>query len=232
MGVMGILTSVAVLALQVANPPVSDPESTRAPNGPLDRKPNEPVSSPAPVPAGPAGARGSGGLRGEAESVARMPGVRPGERTQPPAAPANVEVPGTVRVRSELGKRFKLVESVILLDGVTVAQRRADQGHELEREFDAFNGLVTPGAHAMTVTLVYEGRNPGLFSYVDNYRMRVVSSYAFEAAADRPAALEVVARERKDGNLPLDKRPFLEVVPASGSGATPLADTAAAPAAR
>jgi hypothetical protein len=138
-----------------------------------------------------------------------------------------VDVPGTVRVRSELGKRFKLVEATILLDGVPVAQRQARDGQELERSFEAWKGPVTPGAHAMTVTLVYQGRNPAVFSYMDDYRVRAVSSYAFDAAPDRPAAMEVVARERKDGNLPLDKRTYVEIVPLPGSGVAPVPTAAA-----
>ena len=77
-----------------------------------------------------------------------------------------------------------------------------------------------PGRHAVNVILVYQGRNAGLFNYVDDYKFRVQSSYAFEAFADRPAALDVVARERKGISVPLEQKPTMEITPGAGSGAT------------
>ena len=42
--------------------------------------------------------------------------------------------------------------------------------------------MVVPlrrGEHALTATLVFQGRNVGPFSYLGNYRYRVESTYSF-----------------------------------------------------
>jgi hypothetical protein len=72
----------------------------------------------------------------------------------------------------------------------------------------------------VNVVLVYQGRNAGLFNYLDDYTFRVQSSYAFEAFANRPAVLDVVAKERKGISVPLEQKPTMEISPAPGSGAT------------
>jgi hypothetical protein len=74
----------------------------------------------------------------------------------------------------------------------------------------------------LTATLVYEGRNAGPFSYLDNYRYKVQTTYPFElAAGEAPAAIQVVAHERAGANLKIENRPLVEVVAAPGSGVTP-----------
>ena len=198
---MVVMGWAVVMAMQLADPTVADTDQPRPPAGPVDRKATEPVPSPAPV---------------ELEA-----GVQSGERVGPPAAPTTV--PGEINVRSELGTRFKLVEATVLLDGIPVAERRAKPGQELERSFEAWTGPVRAGPHAMTVALIYEGRNPRVFNYMDDYQFLVTSSYPFQAASDRPAALDVVVRERKGASVPMEKRPYLEITPAGGSGVTPAA---------
>jgi hypothetical protein len=146
------------------------------------------------------------------------------ERTErpAPAEPRTLAIPTRVQFDNQMGKRFRLVEATVLVDGREVAHRRAAAGEELESQFQAYQGTIAPGNHALMVDLVYEGRNVGPFNYLDNYRYRVDSSYAFTVrATGRPANLDVVARERKGVNLPPEKRPVVEITPAQGSGAFP-----------
>jgi hypothetical protein len=155
------------------------------------------------------------------------PGVDPFERqADPPAAAprrADVNVPAAIEVRNEMGKRFRLVEAVFFLDGAEVARRTAGKGEDFQPAFRAYEGTLRPGAHALTVTLVYEGRNTGPFTYLDNYKYRVESTYAFSvAAADRPATLSVVAHERPGPNVPLEKKPMLDITPTATSPITPI----------
>jgi hypothetical protein len=210
---MMVMGWVALLALQAgdpASPAGMNADTTRSVPGPVDRKLDEPVPdrSRGPRPASTAGGAPARAL---------------------PATPANVS--GLVVVRSELGKRYRLIEASVAIDGDEVARREAPKGQELERSFTAFDGALTPGRHAVSVTLVYEGRNAGVFSYVDNYKFRVQSSYAFDAVGNGPAALNVVARERPGADVPLEKKPTMEISPAPGAGVVPVAvETAAAPA--
>jgi hypothetical protein len=146
--------------------------------------------------------------------------------------------PGSVDVRSEMGKQFRLIEAALVLDGQEVARRTAPQGQELEHTFQlwssgeapvnrservAIDGWLRPGEHALTVRLVFEGRNVGPFNYLENYKYRAESNFAFEVGTgDRPAAIQVVARERPGRNLPPEQKPFLSIEPAPGSGAIPV----------
>jgi len=135
----------------------------------------------------------------------------------------NGAVPVRVFVRNEMGGRFKLVEARVVLDETEVVHQNASGKKELERSFSALETPIKPGSHALTATLVYEGRNAGPFSYLDNYRYKVQTSYPFELAeGEDPAAIHIVAHERGGANLRLERRPILEVMAAPGSGVTPM----------
>jgi hypothetical protein len=138
--------------------------------------------------------------------------------------PANVAVPAMIEVHNEMGKRYRLTEVAVLLDGVEVARVRAPKGAELARDFPAFAGPLPAGEHAVTVTLVYDGRNPGPITYFDDYHFRAESTSAFTVTSDGrgPAKLDVVARERKGMNVPFEKKVELEIAPVAGSSATPV----------
>ncbi len=87
----------------------------------------------------------------------------------------------------------------------------------------AIDGWLQPGNHAMTVTLSYEGRNVGPFTYLASYKTRVEQTYAFTLGDDhRPASFEVVAREEGGSRLTSNPTVTLKVVPEPGSGARPL----------
>jgi hypothetical protein len=204
MGTVSVLWA-AMVFMQAGDPTYVDPDTPRTQEGPVHRKAEEPVARPAPTETAP--------------TQQQRPAEQPAQFELPPAAPPAV-VPGTVRVRSEMGKRYRLVEATVAMDGDQVAQRRAPKGSELEKDFTAYKGPVSPGRHAVHVTLVFQGRNAGLFNYLDDYTFRVQSTYAFEAFANRPAALDVVAKERKGISVPLEQKPMLMIAPAPGSGAT------------
>jgi hypothetical protein len=150
---------------------------------------------------------------------------------------------GSIDLRSDMGKRFRLTEAVLVLDGAEVARRTAAPGKELEHTLRLWSSGQTPvnaervagdgplhaGHHALTVRLTYEGRNVGPFSYLDDYKMRAESTFAFEVDnADRGAALQVVARERANPKAPLRAEPLLTIEP--GSSADPIAPPSKEPA--
>jgi hypothetical protein len=160
--------------------------------------------------------------------LARGPGVP--DRIGFPVNDGRDGAHGSVEVRSEMGKRFRLTDALLILDGQEVARRTAAPGQELERTFRlwssdqppihaservASDGLLRAGGHAVTVRLTYEGRNVGPFSYLDDYKMRAESTFAFEVGnPDRPAALQVIARERANPKAPLRAEPSLTIEPA------------------
>ena len=139
---------------------------------------------------------------------------------KPPARP---ELSASVDVRSDLGKRFRLVEERITLDGSELSHRTAARGEELEHSFRAYDGPVSPGSHTVSVTLVYEGRNAGPFTYLDGYRYRVESSADFTAEASaRPAAIQVLAYERPGAMVPIEQKPTMEIKTGVDSSVTPV----------
>jgi hypothetical protein len=131
-----------------------------------------------------------------------------------------VSLPATVDVNSNMGKRFKLVEARVAIDGQELSHRVAAAGQELEPQFRAFDGEVAPGPHQVTVNLVYEGRNVGIFTYMDDYKIRMQSSAEF-SVQDRahPAAVQVLAYERSGVTIPVEKRPTMEIKAGTGPGA-------------
>jgi hypothetical protein len=174
------------------------------------REPATPAGAESPAPPPPATRSPDQAIEQEARQAARR-----ADETAP-------SIPAQIEVQNQMGKRFKLVEAAVYLDGIEVAHRKAVGGKELENRFHAYDGAISPGGHAVAVELTYEGRNVGPFTYLDNYRFRVDSSYAFSAqVSDRPASLQVVARERKGANVPMEQRPMVEIAPAEGSGAWP-----------
>ena len=129
MGMVSV-TWVAMVFLQTGDPTYVDPDKPASPAGPVHRKADEPVPSPAPT-----------------QPSARPQAETPAEETRSVEQPAAALAPavGTVRVRNEMGKRYRLVEMTVALDGEQVGYRRAPDGTELEKDFDAFQGPVVPG---------------------------------------------------------------------------------------
>src|SRR5689334_5578124 len=63
-------------------------------------------------------------------------------------------MPASVELRSELGKRFRLLEERVSIDGKLVSQRVANRGQELEPRTRLYDGNVPPGWHIVNVVLV------------------------------------------------------------------------------
>jgi hypothetical protein len=122
----------------------------------------------------------------------------------PDARPAlEPELPVAIDFVNSMGKSFRLVELELSIDGARVERRVADKDGELPRRFPAWKGPVTPGPHTLTATLVFKGRNRGVFTYVDGYTARVESRQRFVVGPERAVALTVTADERRDPTLPL-----------------------------
>jgi hypothetical protein len=158
--------------------------------------------------------------------AAPLPAGAPNDTERSIVVP-DTTLPVTVDVNSNLGKRFKLIDARVVMDGRELAHRTADPGQELEHQFRAYDGEVGPGPHQVTVALVYEGRNVGLFTYMDDYKIRVQSSADF-TAQDRahPAAVQVLAYERSGFTIPVEKRPTMEIKTASAAAGPAVGATA------
>lgn len=153
--------------------------------------------------------------------------VPPREEAAPAPRPSlePAKLPVAIEVRSDLRKRFRLVEARISLDGHELTRIIAPKGEELASSFRAFDGPLGLGRHAITVALTYQGRNAGPFTYLDDYRYRVESSGEFTVEMGRVATINVLAYERPGATVPVEEKPTMVIKAVSTAG------TAAAPAA-
>jgi hypothetical protein len=153
------------------------------------------------------------------------PQARSTAPSEPTVARANerTRVPASIDVRNELGKRFRFVEARVVMDGLELTRQTAAPGKELSSTFRAFDGQVGPGPHIVRVSLVYEGRNTGPFTYLDDYRFVVESTAEFTAPrGEGPAAIDIRAYERPGATVPLEEKPAVEIRAAPGSAAQPV----------
>ena len=136
--------------------------------------------------------------------------------------------------RNEMGSSFYLESVSYALDGASVFTK-ADQDGDLDRkpELEIFSGRVVPGSHQVSVQLVYRGRGYGLFGYLDGYRFKVQSTYAFNAEAGKVSTIKVIGFEkgglmaqlkdrpavRYDVDVQREEAPRTGLVPAAAEGA-------------
>lgn len=155
----------------------------------------------------------------------------------PPPAPVTVQKTSTTSVvptpdaippvrietRSQMGKRFRLTDAILVIDGIQVSHFQAQPKLELDLTTRALDVYLDGGQHTLTVILVYQGRSAGLFSYLDQYRFRAVTSYPFylEKAVGQPV-IRILGRERPGANVPLEKKPTVDISSTLGSGITPM----------
>src|SRR6478672_1351281 len=69
--------------------------------------------------------------------------------------------------RNEMGSMYTPIRYTYALDGAEIFSRADDSGKLAEqKEFEVYNGAITPGNHTLSVQMVYQGNGYGLFSYL------------------------------------------------------------------
>jgi len=142
---------------------------------------------------------------------------------RPPSSPDSIP-PVRLESRSLMGKRFRLIDAVFLVDGIQIAHLTAAPKQELDLASRALEVALLRGQHTLTVVLVYQGRSVGLFSYMDSYRFRAVASYPFylEKPVEGTPVIHVLARERPGALVALEKKPMVDISAPFGFGVTPM----------
>jgi hypothetical protein len=111
--------------------------------------------------------------------------------------------------RNEMGASFSLARAQYSLDGTPIFNRRDSGEGELADadEIEIFNGTVAPGNHQISVYLEYRGNGFGIFSYLNDYKFKIKSSYTFTAEEGRVTSVRVVGFEKGGITTELTERP-------------------------
>lgn len=111
--------------------------------------------------------------------------------------------------KNEMGSSFKIVRLDIDLDGSEIVSLRSDtKAAKLDqKEFDVYNGSITPGAHQVSVFAEYQGDGYGIFNYFADYKFKVKATYTFNAEEGRLTTVKVYGYEKGGITTPLKDRP-------------------------
>ena len=91
-----------------------------------------------------------------------------------------------VKLDSRMGRTVELRDAAFALDGHPILRG----GPQI------FAGSVGPGAHVLTVVLVYRGRRRGIFTYPHGYKYTVSATHVFEALRGKTTLLTVRAHRK------------------------------------
>jgi hypothetical protein len=135
----------------------------------------------------------------------RVSGLRQRVQATRERVRAETGVQGTRTVvvhHNEVGQRYWLESASYALDGEPFYVKTDLDGDLAGRtSIEVFDALVAPGAHELSVELVYRGEGWGRRPGGDGARIFVRSSHAFQAAGPR-ATITVVAHERSGADRP------------------------------
>ena len=108
---------------------------------------------------------------------------------------------------NDMSATFTLQQVIYSLDGNQLYSGTNDDGELDDRDrVEIYNGAILPGPHNVSVEMIFVGNGFGLFSYLEGYRVRVRSSYAFTAEDGKVAQLDIIAYEEGGVNQPIDER--------------------------
>ena len=157
-----------------------------------------------------------GGDRQDAATRQRGCGLRRRRRTHTARRTRNALDPRLAEVRKDIFFRdpptaprpFDLVQVIYSLDGNQIYSATDDDGSLADRQqIELYNGTILPGPHNIAIEMTLVGNGYGLFSYLEGYRFRLRSSYAFTAEDGKITYLDIVAYEQGGINQPIEERP-------------------------
>jgi hypothetical protein len=101
--------------------------------------------------------------------------------------------------KNEMGTSFVLEKVTYTLDGEELYSRDDPEGGlNAQKEFEVFNGGLTPGSHELSVAMTYSGSSFGVFTYLKGYKFNVNSKWRFSATDGRQTRINVVSFAKGD----------------------------------
>lgn len=113
-----------------------------------------------------------------------------------------------IRHHNDFGRAFRIVSVIYSLDGTQIYAANAE-GSEIEdtESLEILRRSLLPGAHNLSVRMVVEGRQRGIFAYPKGYRFTVTSSHAFTVESGQTVDLDVYGYRQGGGSTDYTQRP-------------------------
>ena len=110
---------------------------------------------------------------------------------------------------NELGGEYVIESITYFLDGSKIFSR-ADTSGELARkkEIKFFDGGLPAGNHQVSANVVLRGNGFGIFSYLNQYTLKVQGSYSFIAQEGKVTRLRIIIYERGGLRQDFTDRPY------------------------
>ncbi len=110
---------------------------------------------------------------------------------------------------NEMGSSFKIESVSFSLDGTQIFSKVNQDGSlENTETFEILpSSSMVPGNHTVSVYLVYRGNGFGLFSYLNQYKFKIKSSYTFYVEEGKITKVKVVSYEKGSLTTDLKDRP-------------------------
>lgn len=110
--------------------------------------------------------------------------------------------------KNEMGGSFRIEQIQYALDGALIFNKvDTEGGLDARDEFEIFNGSIVPGNHQISVYLVYRGNGFGVFSYLNDYKFKIKSSYTVVAEEGKQTTVRIVGFEKGGVTTDLKDRP-------------------------
>jgi hypothetical protein len=111
---------------------------------------------------------------------------------------------------NDLTRAYQIESAQYFLDGKSIyAWTEQDTDAKLPRELEIRDQSASPGRHTLQVTMVLRGNGGGVFAYLDDYRFKVQSSFAFEVEEGTMTTVRVRALTRGGVRKAFVERPTI-----------------------
>jgi len=116
---------------------------------------------------------------------------------------------------NDMGSRYRLHSIRYQIDGSDVFTYFRDEEavttNSQVLKISDYNGSLAPGTHTLSVSVVFQGNDSGVFSYISDYKTKTEGRISFELKRGKKTKVEVTAYEKGWILTQFKDRPDLEV---------------------
>ena len=110
---------------------------------------------------------------------------------------------------NELGGEYVIESITYFLDGSKIYSRADDTGDlARKKEIKFFDGGLPAGNHQVSANVVLRGNGFGIFSYLNQYTLKVQGSYSFIAQEGKVSRVKIIVYERGGFTQDFTERPY------------------------